>query len=149
MAGYLETYRAGEERREKILKRGAIALLVLLILGAILYFRFRDYAEEKRIRQFLGALEQKDYRTAYQFWGCSVDNPCRDYNFDRFMEDWGPSSKHANAAAAKLTTTKSCSAGVIQYVQFPSDEVQLWVERKDKTIGFAPWPICNPRMPKE
>ena len=149
MAGYLETYRSGEERREKILKWGALALLVLLILGVILYFQFRDYSEEKRIQQFLSSLEQKDYKKAYSFWGCTFEAPCRDYNFDRFMEDWGPSSKHANIAAAKLTAKKSCGPGIIQYVQFPSEEVQLWVERKNQTLGFAPWPICSPRMPKE
>lgn len=149
MSGYLETYRAGEERREKILIRLSIAMAVLLVAGGILWWYFRDYTEEKQIQQFLSALEQKDYKRAYSFWGCTFENPCRDYNFERFMEDWGPSGKHANAAAAKLTTKKSCGLGIIQYVRFPAEEVQLWVDRKDMIIGFAPWPICNPRMPKE
>jgi hypothetical protein len=23
----------------------------------------------------------------------------------------------------------------------------LWVDRKTKYLGFAPWPVCNPRLP--
>jgi hypothetical protein len=149
MAGYLETYRAGEERRENILKWIAIGFVVAAILGIILYFQLRDRAEKQRIQAFLSTLGTKDYKKAYEFWGCTFEKPCRDYSFDRFMEDWGPNSAHANVSGAKMTTTKSCNAGVIQFVQFPNDEVQLWVERKDKIVGFAPWPVCNPRMPKE
>ncbi|HYZ83604.1 MAG TPA: hypothetical protein VE621_04355 [Bryobacteraceae bacterium] len=148
MAGYLETYRAGEEGREKLLIRAAIGLVAVVIVGVILWFQFRDYNEKKQVNAFLSALNNKDYKRAYEFWGCSYEKPCPAYNFEKFMEDWGPSSPHANVAAAKLKATKSCNAGVIQYVQFPGDEVQLWVDRKNKTLGFAPWPVCNPRMPK-
>jgi hypothetical protein len=25
------------------------------------------------------------------------------------------------------------------------DTLNLWVESKDLTLSFAPWPVCNPR----
>jgi hypothetical protein len=148
MGGYLAGYGAGEEQREKKIKLLAVTLLIVLIVAAILYFQFRDYPEEKQIKAFMGYLGQKDYKAAYELWGCSDAHPCPSYAFPKFMEDWGPQSPHANVAAAKLAKTKSCQTGVIQFVEFPGkDEVQLWVERRGKTIGFAPWPVCNPRMP--
>lgn len=148
MAGYLEGYGAGEERREKTIRWILITLLLLLIIAVVLYFQFRNYREDQQIKAFVEDLRRKDYKSAYALWGCTDQHPCPQYAFNKFMEDWGPSSAHANIGAAKVAKTKSCSTGIIQFIEFPgNDEVQLWVERKDKTIGFAPWPVCNPRMP--
>jgi hypothetical protein len=41
--------------------------------------------------------------------------------------------------------TKYCGHGVIVTLVFGKDEeTLLWVESKDLTLGFAPWPVCNP-----
>ena len=147
MAGYLEAYGAGVDRRLKIYRWAALAAVAVLIVAVILYFQFRDYPEQKKIQGFLNSLQSQDYKAAYSYWGCSESHPCRQYSFEKFLEDWGPKSPHANARQAKLATKKSCTNGVIQFIEFPGqDDVQLWVERKDKVIGFAPWPVCNPRM---
>jgi hypothetical protein len=144
---YLDTYGVKDARREKIFKRLALAGVTILILGLIAYFQFRNYAEEKQVKTFLELLQRADYKTAYSLWGCTDSTPCPHYAFDKFMEDWGPSSPQAKIAEAKLATTKSCDSGIIQFLRFPDNhEVLLWVERADKSIGFAPWPICNPRM---
>src|SRR5438270_327679 len=146
MAGYLEAYGAGAERRLKIIRWSAISLLAVAIVGIILYFQFRNYSEEQKVKLFMANLEKKDYKAAYALWGCTDEHPCPQYGFNKFMEDWGPQSPHANAQQAKLAKVKSCDKGIIQFVDFPGqEEVQLWVERKDQTIGFAPWPVCNPR----
>lgn len=146
MPGYLEGYGEGEERRGKIIRWTALGILLAALLTGALYYVLRDRGEKRQLANFLEDLKRKDYKSAYALWGCNDQHPCREYSFNKFMEDWGPSSPHANADAAKVTTTKSCSTGIIQFVQFPGDEVQLWVERRSKTIGFAPWPVCNPRM---
>jgi hypothetical protein len=147
MAGYLEGYGAGEERREKTVRWILISALIIAILGIAAYFQFRNYREEQQIKAFVDDLKRKDYKAAYSLWGCTDQHPCPQYAFNKFLEDWGPQSPHANIEAAKVAKTKSCSTGIIQFIEFPgNDEVQLWVERKDKTIGFAPWPVCNPRM---
>ena len=150
MPGYLEGYGAGEERREKLFKR---ALLAVLLTGAIvisLYLIFRNYRELKRAEFFLELLRSKDYQTAYRLWGCTQpsDPACADYPFDKFMEDWGPASPRANAQAAKIKKVRGCATGVIVTLEFtPEAEELLWVERRDRVIGFAPWPVCNPRLP--
>jgi len=148
MPGYLEGYGAGEERRERILKRSLLAVLAVLVAGVGLYFTFRNYRELKQAKLFLHLLRGKDYQTAYRLWGCAEPGAqaCQDYPFDRFVEDWGPQSAHANVAAAEIKKVRGCPTGVIVTVQFgPEQEEFLWVERKDRFIGFAPWPVCNPR----
>lgn len=144
---YLDTYGIKDARREKITKRIAGVALLLAVLAVILYFQFRNHKEEQQVKSFLADLRAGDYKSAYAFWGCTEASPCPQYEFHKFMEDWGPKSPQANISEAKIINTKSCDSGIIQFLRFPDGhEVQLWVERRDRTIGFAPWPICNPRM---
>ena len=144
---YLDTYGVRDARREKIFKRIALSLLLALIAAVVLYFQFRNYSEKQQVKTFLARLQGGDYKSAYALWGCTDATPCRHYAFDKFMEDWGPASPQAKIAGVHIVNTKSCETGIIQFLRFPdSHEVQLWVDRSDHTIGFAPWPICNPRM---
>lgn len=149
MPGFLDGYGVAEARRERILKGIVLVSLAVLVVGGILYFVFRDYREEGRVKTFLHLLEQKDYKGAYALWGCTVAKPCPGYSYEKFLQDWGPKSDHRDAAAAEITRKRSCSEGVIETLQFPGTrEVWLWVGRKDLALGFAPWPVCNPRLPK-
>ena len=143
----MEGYGAGEERRGKIIRWIVLSVVLVAIVGTAGYFQFRNYREEKQIGKFLELLKQQNYKIAYGMWGCTDSHPCPQYAFNKFLEDWGPKSPHANIESAKLAKTKSCDTGIIQFIQFPGqDDVQLWVERRDRVLGFAPWPVCNPRM---
>ena len=62
MAGYLEQYGAGEERRGKIIKILVISLVPLVVIGGGLYFIFHNYREERQVKQFLSNLEARDYK---------------------------------------------------------------------------------------
>jgi hypothetical protein len=147
MAGYLDAYGVADAKRERIMKVLLLTAVALAIVGIVVYFLFRDYSEQQKINAFLEHLRNKNYRAAYVMWGCTDSSPCPQYPFENFLEDWGPQSAHADIATAKLGVKKSCDSGIIQFLEFPGQrEVQLWVERDDGTIGFAPWPICNPRM---
>jgi len=152
MSGYLDyfsTTEARRERREKIIKRVSVALVILVILGGVLYLKFRNYQEEQRVKTFLQLLENKDYEAAYVLWGCTEAKPCPGYSFEKFLADWGPEGVHPTVSAARITRTRSCKEGIIQTLSFPQgDEVWLWVSRSDKTIGYSPWPGCHPRLPK-
>ena len=148
MPGYLEAYGAGEEKRERLIKRVALLVAVVLIVGGVAYFLLRNYRETRQVKLFLELLGRKDYASAYQLWGCTQTAPCRNYTLDKFMEDWGPQSPHANLSALKITKTRGCDTGVIFETNFGQGEpVYLWVDRKTRDLGFAPWPVCNPRMP--
>ena len=145
MSGYLEQYGAGDEKREKLRKKIVLSVLGLIVVSGALYFTFRNYREEKQLTIFFDLLKQQNYKAAYELWGCTEKTPCRDYAFERFQEDWGPKSKHTNLGAMKVLKTKSCSGGIIRILDFGGgEEVNLFVDRKDRFIGFAPWPVCNP-----
>jgi hypothetical protein len=142
MAGYLDTYGAGEEQREKLIKISALVLVVVLVLGGTLYFIFKNYRQEHQAKLFFESLARQDYQAAYAMWGCSQANPCRDYQFTEFMKDWGPQSGKTDGRVVK---SRSCGSGVILTVDYPrQQEDKLWVQRNDLTIGFSPWPGCPP-----
>jgi len=148
MSGFLETYGVKEARREAILKRIALAVVLALVVGSVLYFQFRDYREKKQVQTFLELLEKGDYKAAYALWGCTEENPCRDYSFEKFMQDWGPESGHSSVKKVEIARTRSCEEGIIQTLRFGDEEVWLYVDRQDHTLAYSPWPICNPRIPK-
>ena len=146
MAGYLANYGAGEEQREKLIRRLIVGAVVVAIAGGILYFFLKNFREEQQARKFFELLEKHDYKVAYAFWGCTDAKPCRDYSFQNFMDDWGPKSPHADVSSFQIKKSRSCGSGVILTVDYGKGQEpdKLWVERGDLTIGFSPWPGCPP-----
>jgi hypothetical protein len=143
VAAYLDHYGEGEEKRERIVKRTLLTLLVILAVGGVLFFLFKNYKQERRMKEFIEHLQRKDYKGAYAFWGCTDAAPCRDYPFDAFLEDWGPQSTRANAAAYRIQRSRSCGSGVILTVDLGNgQEERLWVEKKNNIISFSPYPGC-------
>ena len=143
---YLQAYGVTDARRERKIKLIAITLVVALIAGVVLYYQLRNFSEERQSSRFFDLLKKKDYAAAYRLWGCTPETPCRDYAYDKFLEDWGPQSPHADLSSLKVAKTRSCETGIIQILDFGKGEtVNLYVQRKDKTLSFAPWEYCNPR----
>ena len=145
MAGYLDHYGAGEERREKTIKRLVLTAVVVAIAAGVLFLIFKNYRQERQVNRFYSLLSRQDYQEAYALWGCTAANPCRDYQFPEFMKDWGPQSEHADAKSFHITKTRSCGSGVIVTVDSKGanqQEDKLWVQRDDLTIGFSPLPGC-------
>lgn len=143
MAGYLDQYGAGDERREKIVKRVVIALALLAVIAGALIFFFYNYRQERQIKRFFALLAARDYKSAYALWGCTDAHPCRDYDMPKFMQDWGPQSGRGDMASVHIAKSRSCGSGVILTVDFGSNQQEkLWVERGDLTIGFSPFAGC-------
>ena len=145
MAGYLDQYGVGDERRERFLKYGALILVAVLAVGGVLYFLFKNYREEAQAKRFFALLANHDYTAAYALWGCTDAKPCRDYPFPEFMKDWGPQSAHGNPAEFRITKSRSCGSGVILTVQTGGSEPErLWVQRSDHVLGYSPYQGCPP-----
>jgi hypothetical protein len=140
MAGYLDQYGTGEERREKLIKKSLIALAVLIVVGGPLLYIFHNYRQERQVKKFFSLLAARDYKDAYALWGCTDAKPCPAYPMSAFMEDWGPDKR--NPTTYKITRSKSCGSGVILTVDFGNQKDQLWVQRDDLLIGFSPFPGC-------
>lgn len=142
MAGYLDAYGASDARREKTIKWLVLGGLGLIVIGTLLYFQFRDFPQERQAKTFLSALQRRDYQAAYVLWGCTAQTPCRDYKFEKFLEDWGPRGTHARSQEARIVNTMGCDTGVLADLRFPDEKpVLLWVERKNDTVGFFPWKL--------
>jgi len=158
MAGYLANYGSGEEQREKRTRRLVIiGSIVAVVLGLYLltfhtpilerYIRFvqiiKNHKEEKQVEEFESLLTKHDYKAAYALWGCSDAKPCRDYPFKSFMDDWGPKGSDNSGQVFHTTRSRSCGSGVILTVDSASkEEVKLWVQKDDQTIGFSPYGGC-------
>ncbi|MEZ5398024.1 MAG: hypothetical protein R2729_00060 [Bryobacteraceae bacterium] len=144
MSNYLDNYGQGDAKRERVRNRILIALASVLVVGLAGYFLFRDYREKKQAAHFFELLKAKDYGAAYSLWGCDKDKPCRDYNYEKFLDDWGPKK---DLAAMQVVKSQHCRNGIIQTVRFSGEEpVPLWVNRGDLQLSFAPWPVCDFRF---
>lgn len=151
MSGYLETYGAGEEvraKRERLIKRAIAVLALGLVLAGIGWYLLRNYKEDGRIAAFVELLQKKDYAAAYKMWGCSAEQPCRDYLYDRFLEDWGNKGAHADASAVSVEKIRACKDGVIRKLKYPAAESMLiFVSRADLLLSFPPWgEACEVRL---
>jgi hypothetical protein len=144
---FLQDYGEGDAKRSRRWKIAAAAAVLIAVVGGGLYFYFRDYREERQVAQFVVNLQSGNYDAAYAQWGCTREVECRDYAFEKFMEDWGPGSPAAQPNMIKIGRKRSCDGGIIQTLELqPGDEVLLYVDRYEKTLGFSPWPTCNPSM---
>ena len=161
MAGYLDQYGAGDERREKrnrwLFIAGGVALVALLVAWflygwdkseivrephvARLVQKLRHHGQESEIRQFLDMVKNHQYEAAYRLWGAS-----KDYPFNKFMEDWGPQSQR-NLNSFEIVRSRSCGSGVVITVDFQKGaEESLWVQKTDQTIGFSPFTAGCPAV---
>lgn len=144
MGGYLGSYGVGDAQRERNVKRIILAAVGALVLVGILFLVFRNYPEKRQISQFLDNLQKRDFQAAYTQFGCTPAKPCRDYSFEKFMEDWGPKSAHPDLSSAEIAYVRSCRSGLVEAIAFPNGEqVPLFVQRADRSVGFAPYPYSD------
>ncbi|MBK9167859.1 MAG: hypothetical protein IPM24_10385 [Bryobacterales bacterium] len=142
MPGFLDQYGASDVQRERFVKWfiwGVVGALVLWFAVSVVR---HNRPHRGQVRQFLAELERRDYEKAYRHWGCTADAPCRDYGFDKFLEDWGPSSRYGNVSRARVVQSQACGTGVIVTASLDGQIERLWVETADLTVGFSPWDKC-------
>ena len=138
--GYLDDYGDGDARREKVLKAIALLLVLTIFAGGIYYVFFRNWLEERQARAFLSSLQQGDYPAAYEFWGCSVDDPCPFYPYEEFLKDWGPGGPIGKVESFRLGRSYEQESGVIITLAVNGQQQpNLWVEKESKRVGFSPY----------
>lgn len=143
MASYLQQYGAGEEHRNRIIKRIILAAIAVVIVAVAAYLIFHNYPEKRIAHHFLDDVNGGRYQQAYADWGCP--QPCKNYDFNRFMQDWGPSAKVI--PPWKVASVDGCRTFVTINVQAQGSELQsLSVQRDNHELGFAPAPECQERQ---
>ena len=150
MSTYLENYGSSEAKRakrERLIKRSVIALFLGLLAAGLGWFLMRNYKEDGQVAIFVEHLKKKEYPAAYAMWGCTVEKQCRDYDYKRFLEDWGNTGTHADASAVKIEKTRNCKGGIIRKLKYPGDDVLIFVSRADLQVSFTPWgDACEVRV---
>jgi hypothetical protein len=142
---YLQEYGAGDERRNRIIKWVILGCVAAAIIAVIAYVVFHNYPERHVANHFLADVNNKNYQAAYRDWGCSTEHPCPNYDYSRFMQDWGPSKNVT--PPWRVQSTDSCRAFLTVNVQAQGSELQsLAVQRSDHSLSFAPAPECQERQ---
>ncbi len=142
MGAYLEQYGKGEERRNRIIKWIIICSVAILIAIWILYLVFHNRPEINKAKRFLAQVNAHEYKQAYATWGCTTPNACPNYDFSRFLEDWGPQNKVT--APWHIVSVDGCKSFVTINVDAQGAQMQsIAVERSPgHMMSFAPAPEC-------
>lgn len=112
----------------------SIALALIFIAG--LAYKFANFQEERRVRQFVEAVAQGDYEGAYQRW----DGDAK-YNMKDFLQDWGKEGYYTKGMReAHVTDSNGKGSSVIVYVTIDSLKypVALLVDKETLKISFSP-----------
>lgn len=150
MAGYLDQYGAGEERRNRIIIRSILTVLTVVVLFTLGWYLLLNHHQESIVKSFVAALKRGDTQGAYRIWGCPQASSCRDYTFDKFMKDWGPGPDGPDMAVIGLTDSEECNSAVMLTLRVNSKRSeQLWLDKGNDMISFAPFPICPQQIPYE
>jgi hypothetical protein len=145
MGSYLQQYGVDDERRGRVIWRIVYAVLGLLVLSVAGYFFLHDFSEKRVANRFLDHINAHQFTEAYADWGCTKEHPCPNYDYARFLQDWGPGKKAASPW--KVDSTDSCRYFLTVNVKAEGREVEsLSVQRADKSLSFAPAAECQERQ---
>ena len=121
-------------RRERLVKRILIGVIIVAIVAGFLYWEFKNWPEERTAKRFLATLQRGDYQQAYRIW-----QPSSSYAFNDFLRDWGPNGEYGKVQSFKMVGSQSSGSGVIVTAKINGKEARIWVERKDKSLSFPPY----------
>ena len=101
MPGFLDTYGVADHRRGRLITRIVLSVLAIAAVGSASYLYFRTWSQEQTLKHFFAALDKQDFQGAYKMW-CPTENICKYNPFDKFEQDWGPSTPYSHGSAAKV-----------------------------------------------
>ena len=110
-------------------------ILVFLLVGGALGFRFRNYPEERAVARFLTTLKQGNYREAYRLW-----QPSPSYTYDDFLRSWGEQGDYGKIHEFEILGAKSKgSRTVIVTVRVNNVDppLDLLVDRETKGLAYS------------
>ena len=117
------------------LKVPAGIALVLIFVSGIAY-KFANYREERRVRQFVGAIEKEQYDAAYREWDADGR-----YTMNDFLQDWGKEGYYTKGMhEARVVDSNGRGGAVVVYLAIDSlkSPVALRVDKETMKISFSP-----------
>jgi hypothetical protein len=109
--------------------------LVLIFLSGIAY-KFANYREERRVRQFVGAIEKEQFDAAYGEWDADGR-----YTMNDFLQDWGKEGYYTKGMhEARVIDSNGRGGAVVVYLAIDSlkSPVALRVDKETMKISFSP-----------
>jgi hypothetical protein len=143
-----------EEPKSKALRYVVSAVaLAAMIAGGLWYF-LRFTPEKRTVERFMNAVVAGDSQQAYQIWHPA---PNSSFTYQDFLGFWGPKGYYSPIKSFRIESAEmppKGGSGVVvvvelsAYAPFPApedsvkfaqnQEVRLWVERSDHSLGFPP-----------
>lgn len=109
--------------------------LVLIFIGGVAY-KFANFREEGRVREFVGEIAAGRFEAAYQQWDADEH-----YTMKNFLEDWGREGYYTQGMKeARVIDSNSKGLGVIVYLAIDSLKypVALQVNKETLKLSFSP-----------
>src|SRR5579863_3896777 len=141
-----------EEPKSKALRYVISGVVLVLLLGASMWYFLRYTPEKHTVERFMQAVISGDSQQAYQIW-----HPHASFSYQDFLSFWGPNGYYSPIKSYRIESAEvppKGGSGVVitlelsAYDPFPKPEdgvkfaqnreVQLWVERSDQSLSFPP-----------
>jgi hypothetical protein len=108
--------------------------IVLLVIAGIAW-KFANFREEGRVRQFMQAVQGGQYEAAYQMWDAEGR-----YRLEDFLQDWGRDGFYTKGMHdARIVDSNTKGGSVIVYVEIDGRRpVALMVDKEELKISFSP-----------
>ena len=118
-------------------KYAPVVIALVVVTGALLGYRLRNYPEERAVTRFLTTLEEGNFREAYRLW-----QPSPSYGFGDFMHDWGEQGDYGKIRQFEILRSQSKGSGaVIVTVRINSVDppLDLVVDRRTTGLAYSPF----------
>jgi hypothetical protein len=112
----------------------SIALVLTFVAG--IAYKFANFREERRVRQFVEAVGTGQYEAAYQDWDADAR-----YKMKDFLQDWGKDGYYTKGMhEARVTDSNGKGGSVVVYVTIDSLKypIALLVDKETLKISFSP-----------
>ncbi len=112
-----------------------ILILIVLLIGLLVGYRFWDYPEERVVSRFLTTLEQESYQEAYRLW-----QPSPSYAFGDFLHDWGEKGDYGKIREFQILRSKSKGPNTVIVtvrINNVSPPLDLLVDRRTKGLAYS------------
>jgi len=118
--------------------RYALAVLIpLIVLGALLFVKFRNYTEERAVARFLTVLHEGNYQEAYRLW-----KPSASYTYEDFLRGWGEHGDYGKISDFQILGSESKGSNTVVVavrINNVDPPLDLVVDRNTKGLAYSPF----------
>ena len=120
--------------KERLKVPVGLALVLIFVSGVI--YKFANYKEERRVRQFMEVIQSGQFDSAYGQWDADGR-----YTMNDFLQDWGKEGYYTKGMHnARVVDSNGKGGAVVVYVGIDSlrSPVALLVNKETLKISFSP-----------